>query len=93
MAAPVVPAVATTVTGCAGPSATDSTSCRRIDTAVHDYIDAVAAGDLSTIPRRFGYPSTGGMIDDIRPYLVAYATGIVDGSIKVATTPTSGGPG
>ncbi|WP_296367279.1 MULTISPECIES: BMP family ABC transporter substrate-binding protein [unclassified Pseudonocardia] len=73
-----------------------TSALKRIDTAVYDYINAVAAGDLSTIPLRFdlgdggvGYATSGGMIDDIQPYLVAYATGIVNGTIKVATTPTS----
>lgn len=77
-----------------------TSALKRIDTAVYDYINAVAAGNLSTIPLRFdlgdggvGYATSGGRIDDIQPYLMAYATGIVNGTIKVATTPTIGGPG
>lgn len=57
---------------------------------------AVAAGDLSTVPPRLaladsgvGYATSGGRIDGIEPDLEAYATAIVYGTSKVATTPTS----
>lgn len=73
-----------------------TSALKRIDTAVYDYINAVAADDPSTVPPRFdladggvGYATSGGRIDDIKPYLEAYATAIVNGSIKVDTTPTS----
>ncbi len=73
-----------------------TSALKRVDTAVYDYINAHAAGNLSTLPKRFdlavdgvGYATSGGKIDDIKADLEAYKAAIVGGSIKVNTTPTS----
>jgi basic membrane protein A len=67
---------------------------KRVDVAVFDYINASAAGDLSTLPEVFdlkvdgvGYATTGGHIDDIVPQLEAYKTEIINGEITVPRTP------
>jgi basic membrane protein A len=67
---------------------------KRVDVAVFDYINAVAAGDLSSLPEVFdlevdgvGYATSGGKVDDIVADLDAYKSAIISGSITVATTP------
>jgi basic membrane protein A and related proteins len=67
---------------------------KRVDVAVYDYINASAAGDLSTLPEVFdlkvdgvGYATTGGHVDDIVPQLDAYKAAIIDGQISVPSTP------
>ena len=67
---------------------------KRVDAAVFSYINAIAAGDTSTLPKAFdlsvdgvGYSSTGGRIDDIKPQLDAYKAAIVSGRITVPTSP------
>ncbi len=69
---------------------------KRVDVAVFDYINAVAAGDTSTLPQVFdltvdgvGYATSGGKIDDIAPDLEAYKSAIINGEIKVESTPSS----
>jgi basic membrane protein A len=64
---------------------------KRVDVAVFDYVQAVAAGDLSKLPARFdlsvdgvGYATSGGKIDDIKSVLEAYKQQIISGAIKVA---------
>jgi basic membrane protein A and related proteins len=73
-----------------------TSALKRVDTAVYDFVNATAAGNLSTLPKRFdlavdgvGYATSGGKIDDIKTDLEAYKAAIVGGSIKVNTTPTS----
>jgi basic membrane protein A len=67
---------------------------KRVDVAVFNYVNAVAAGDLSVIPDAFdlsvdgvGYSTTGGAVDDITGDLDAYKAAIVGGDITVSTTP------
>ena len=67
---------------------------KRVDVAVFNYINAVAAGDTSTSSRAFdlkvdgvGYSTTGGKIDDIAAELDAYKAAIINGDITVSTTP------
>jgi basic membrane protein A len=69
---------------------------KRVDVAVYDYINAVAAGDISTLPKRFdlkvdgvGYSTSGGKVDDIKGDLDAYKNAIINGSVTVSSTPTS----
>lgn len=66
---------------------------KRVDTAVFSYVNAVAAGDTSTLPKAFdlsvdgvGYSTTGGKISDITGQLDAYKAAIVGGGITVPTT-------
>ncbi|MGQ0573678.1 MAG: BMP family lipoprotein [Pseudonocardia sp.] len=66
---------------------------KRVDTAVFSYVNAVAAGDTSTLPPAFdlsvdgvGYATSGGKVDDIVPQLDAYRSAIVGGGITVPTT-------
>ena len=67
---------------------------KRVDVAVFNYINAVAAGDTSVIPDAFdlstngvGYSTTGGSIDDLVADLDAYKAAIISGEITVASTP------
>ncbi|WP_308283190.1 BMP family lipoprotein [Pseudonocardia nigra] len=67
---------------------------KRVDVAVFNYINAVAAGDLGVLPERFdlaadgvGYSTSGGMIDDITDELDAYKAAIISGEITVPATP------
>jgi basic membrane protein A and related proteins len=67
---------------------------KRVDVAVFNYVNAVAAGDLTVIPDAFdlsvdgvGYSTTGGAVDDIAGDLDAYKAAIVGGDITVSTTP------
>ena len=69
---------------------------KRVDVAVFDYINAVAAGDTSTLPAVFdltvdgvGYATSGGKVDDIKADLDAYKAAIISGEIKVESTPSS----
>jgi basic membrane protein A and related proteins len=69
---------------------------KRVDVAVFDYINAVAAGDTSTLPAAFdltvdgvGYATSGGKVDDIKADLDAYKAAIINGEIKVESTPSS----
>lgn len=57
---------------------------KRVDVAVFNYVNAVAAGDLSVIPDAFdlsvdgvGYSTTGGSVDDIAGRLDAYKAAII----------------
>ncbi|HYH31321.1 MAG TPA: BMP family ABC transporter substrate-binding protein [Pseudonocardia sp.] len=67
---------------------------KRVDVAVFNYINAVAAGDTSVLPEEFdlsvdgvGYSTSGGMIDDITDELDAYKAAIISGEIQVPSTP------
>jgi len=67
---------------------------KRVDVAVFEYLQAVAKGDLSTVPKRFdlkadgvGYSTSGGKVDDIKDVLDAYKAQIVAGTIKVSDKP------
>jgi basic membrane protein A len=67
---------------------------KRVDVAVFSFINAVAAGDTSTIPEAFdlsvdgvGYSTTGGQVTDIVGDLDAWKAAIVNGDITVSTTP------
>ncbi len=69
---------------------------KRVDVAVFDYINAVAAGDTSTLPEVFdltvdgvGYATSGGKVDDITEDLDAYKSAIIAGDITVESTPSS----
>jgi basic membrane protein A and related proteins len=69
---------------------------KRVDVAVFDYINAVAAGDTSKLPTVFdltvdgvGYATSGGKVDDIKADLDAYKAAIISGEIKVESTPSS----
>jgi basic membrane protein A and related proteins len=69
---------------------------KRVDVAVFDYVNAVAAGDTSTLPKVFdlavdgvGYATSGGKVDDIATDLDAYKAAIISGEIKVESTPSS----
>ncbi len=69
---------------------------KRVDVAVFDYVNAVAAGDTSTLPAVFdltvdgvGYATSGGKVDDIKADLDAYKAAIISGEIKVESTPSS----
>jgi basic membrane protein A and related proteins len=66
---------------------------KRVDVAVFDYINASAAGDVSTLPKVFdlsvdgvGYATTGDHVADIVPQLDAYKAAIVGGQISVPST-------
>jgi basic membrane protein A len=67
---------------------------KRVDVAVFDYINASAAGNLSTLPKVFdlkvdgvGYATTGGHVADIASQLDAYKAAIIGGKISVPTSP------
>jgi basic membrane protein A len=67
---------------------------KRVDVAVFNYIQAVAKGDLSVLPKRFdlkvdgvGYSTSGGKVDDIKDVLDGYKAQIIDGTIKVSDKP------
>jgi basic membrane protein A len=69
---------------------------KRVDVAVFDYVNAVAAGDTSSLPKVFdlavdgvGYATSGGKIDDIVTDLDAYKAAIISGEIKVESSPSS----
>ena len=66
---------------------------KRVDVAVFDYINAVAAGDTSKLPAAFdltvdgvGYATSGGKVDDIKADLDAYKAAIISGQISVPST-------
>jgi basic membrane protein A len=67
---------------------------KRVDVAVFDYIQAVAKGDLTVLPKRFdlkvdgvGYATSGGKIDDIKDVLDGYKAQIISGQITVSDKP------
>jgi basic membrane protein A len=67
-----------------------------VDVAVFDYINASAAGNLTTLPKVFdlkvdgvGYATSGGKVDDIATQLDAYKAAIMSGAISVSSTPSS----
>jgi basic membrane protein A len=67
---------------------------KRVDVAVYDYVSAVASNNLGSLPTVFdlkvggvGYATSGGQVDDLKPWLDAYRAQIVNGTIKVSTTP------
>ena len=67
---------------------------KRVDVAVYDYINASAAGDVSTLPEVFdlevdgvGYATTGDHVADIATQLDAYKGAIIGGEISVPSTP------
>lgn len=70
---------------------------KRVDVAVFDYISAVATNNLTSLPPVFdlkvdgvGYSTSGGKIDDeTKSWVEAYKQQIIDGDIKVETTPSS----
>jgi basic membrane protein A len=66
---------------------------KRVDVAVFDYINASAAGDVTTLPKVFdlsvdgvGYATTGDQVADIAPQLDAYKAAIISGQISVPST-------
>ncbi len=67
---------------------------KRVDVAVFDYIQAVAKGDLTVLPKRFdlkvdgvGYATSGGKVDDIKDVLDGYKAQIISGAITVSDKP------
>jgi basic membrane protein A len=67
---------------------------KRVDVAVYDYISAVASSNVASIPKVFdlkvdgvGYATSGGFVNDIKGDLDAYKAQIINGAIKVSTTP------
>ncbi len=67
---------------------------KRVDVAVFDYVQAVAKGDTSGLPKRFdlkvdgvGYATSGGKIDDIKDVLDGYKAQIISGAITVSDKP------
>jgi basic membrane protein A and related proteins len=67
---------------------------KRVDVAVFDYINASAAGNLTTLPTRFdlkvdgvGYATTGDHLTGISSQLDAYKAAIINGQITVPATP------
>ncbi|MBW0118499.1 BMP family ABC transporter substrate-binding protein, partial [Pseudonocardia sp. KRD-169] len=67
---------------------------KRVDVAVFNYINAVAAGDTTVIPPAFdlsvdgvGYSTSGGGVDDLVADLDAYKAAIINGDITVNSTP------
>jgi basic membrane protein A len=67
---------------------------KRVDVAVFDYIQAVAKGDLTTLPKRFdlkvdgvGYATSGGKVDDIKDVLDGYKAQIISGAVTVSDKP------
>ena len=67
---------------------------KRVDVAVFDYINASAAGNLTTLPKVFdlkvdgvGYATTGDHLTDVAPQLDAYKAAITGGQISVPTKP------
>ncbi|MCR6488634.1 BMP family ABC transporter substrate-binding protein [Amycolatopsis sp. OK19-0408] len=67
---------------------------KRVDVAVFSYIQAVAKGDLSGLPKRFdlkvdgvGYATSGGKVDDIKDVLDGYKAQIISGAITVSDKP------
>ncbi len=67
---------------------------KRVDVAVFDYVQAVAKGDTSGLPKRFdlkvdgvGYATSGGKIDDIKDVLEGYKAQIISGAITVSDKP------
>jgi basic membrane protein A len=67
---------------------------KRVDVAVFDYIQAVAKGDLTTLPKRFdlkvdgvGYATSGGKVDDIKDVLDGYKAQIISGQVTVSDKP------
>jgi basic membrane protein A len=67
---------------------------KRVDVAVYDFINASAAGDLSTLPEVFdlkvngvGYSTTGDHVADITAQLDAYKAAIISGQVTVPSTP------
>ncbi|OXM66861.1 BMP family lipoprotein [Amycolatopsis vastitatis] len=67
---------------------------KRVDVAVFDYIQAVAKGDLTVLPKRFdlkvdgvGYATSGGKIDDIKDVLEGYKAQIISGAVTVSDKP------
>lgn len=70
---------------------------KRVDVAVFNYIAAVAAQDLGSLPQTFdlkvdgvGYSTSGGKIDDeTKSWVEAYKQQIIEGKIKVSDTPSS----
>ena len=68
---------------------------KRVDVAVFDYINATAANNLSTLPKRFdlkvdgvGYATTGDHLADVAAQLDAYKAAIIGGQITVPTQPS-----
>jgi basic membrane protein A len=66
---------------------------KHVDTAVFDYLSAVAASNLGGLPKVFdlsvdgvGYATSGGKIDDIKAILDAYKAEIISGKIVVKST-------
>ncbi len=67
---------------------------KRVDVAVFDYIQAVAKGDLTVLPKRFdlkvdgvGYATSGGKVDDIKDVLEGYKAQIISGAVTVSDKP------
>ena len=72
-----------------------SSMMKRVDTAVFDFLRAVASNNLASIPKVFDlavggvdYATSGGRIDDIKGTVDAYKAQIISGAIKVPTTPS-----
>ncbi|TCP49319.1 nucleoside-binding protein [Tamaricihabitans halophyticus] len=67
---------------------------KEVDVAVFDFIKAMAADDLDSLPERFdlavngvGYSTSGGKVDDITEQLDGYKQAIIEGDIKVSDKP------
>ncbi|OLF04610.1 BMP family ABC transporter substrate-binding protein [Actinophytocola xinjiangensis] len=73
-----------------------SSMLKRVDVAVYDYISAVAANDLASLPPVFdlkvdgvGYSTTGGKIDaETQEWVESYKQQIIDGKVTVEDSPT-----
>jgi basic membrane protein A and related proteins len=72
-----------------------SSMLKRVDVAVYDFVRAVAKNDLGSLPKVFdlsvdgvGYATSGGKIDDnLKAVLEGYKAQIIEGKIKVKSTP------
>ncbi|ROP40046.1 nucleoside-binding protein [Saccharothrix texasensis] len=72
-----------------------SSMLKRVDVAVYDFVKAVAQNDLASLPKVFdlsvdgvGYSTSGGKIDDnLKAVLEGYKAQIIEGKIKVESTP------
>lgn len=67
---------------------------KRVDVAVFDFIEAVAKGDLGSLPKRFDLKvggidlaTSGGKIDDISDVIDGYKAEIIAGTVVVPTKP------
>ncbi len=81
----------------ADPSVQDvimTSMLKNVNVAVYNYLEAVDGGEAPTGTTRYdlevdgvGYSTSGGQVDDIADQLDEYKQKIIDGDIKVPTTP------